>query len=136
VDFRSGGNSTGYVLYGWSQQEPWGTWTSGEEAEICFLLEEPFEAGAKLTASMQAFVTPLHPVVRAEVECNGQAVAVWVLDGPEAVEKSAIVPAGIVDRMLRFCFRIYHAASPYGFGLSNDRRLLGLGFSTLRVDRL
>jgi peptidoglycan/xylan/chitin deacetylase (PgdA/CDA1 family) len=138
VDFRSGGNSGAYVSLGWSQQEHWGTWTEGSEAEICFLLEEPFKAGAKLCALVHPFVSPVHPVVRVEVECNGQFVAVWVLDRLEAAERSAIVPPGMIDdeRVVRFCFRIFHPASPYGLGQSSDRRLLGLGFAELRLHRM
>jgi len=138
VDFRSGGNSDNYAFQGWCAQEPWGRWTEGAEACVYFLLEEPFKAGAVLTASVGAFVTPLHPTVRVEVECNGRPVAVWTLDRHECVEKSAVIRPGIIDkdRTLSFCFHIYHPASPYGLGLSTDRRLLGLGFTTLRVDRI
>jgi hypothetical protein len=138
VDFRFGGNSCVYVSLGWSHQEPWGTWTDGCEARICLLLEEPFKAGAKLCSLVSAFVSPSHPVVRVEVECNGRMVALWVLDRPEATEISAIIPPGIIDgeRVIRFCFRIIHPASPYGLGYSGDRRLLGLGFSELRVERI
>jgi len=138
VDFRSGGNSDNYAFHGWSVPEPWGRWTDGTEAHICLLVDEPFEAGALLTASVSAFVAPLHPVVRVEVECNGQSVGLWVMDRPEGVEKSAIIRPEIIgkDRTLRFLFHIYHPASPYGLDLSGDRRMLGLGFTTLRVDRI
>jgi SAM-dependent methyltransferase len=138
VDFRSGGNSGRYAFQGWSVQEPWGTWTDGAEADIYFLIEEPLEAGAVLTASVSAFVAPLHPAIRVEVECNGEPIAVWVLDRSEGIEKSAIIRPGIINkgRSLRVCFRIYHPASPYGLGQSADRRLLGLGITTLRVDRI
>ena len=112
VDFRSGGNSDKYVCRGWSDPEPWGTWTDGSEAEIYFLLKEPFGEGAVLTALVSAFVAPLHPALRVEVECNSQPIAVWALDSRERVEKSAIIRPGGIDKdlTLRFCFRIYHPA--------------------------
>jgi hypothetical protein len=138
LDFRSGGNSDVYVSIGWSQPEPWGTWTDGAEAHICLVLEEPFRAGAKLHAMVSAFVSPSHPVLRVEVECDSRLVAVWVMDQPEAAERSAIVPPGMIDekRVVQFCFRMFHPASPDELGHSNDRRLLGLGFIELRIDRM
>jgi len=135
VDFRSGGNSVQYVLQGWNHPESWGTWTDGEVAEVFFFLQEPFKADLLLTASLRAFVGPLHPVVRVEVECNGHTLGDWILDSAATIEKSVLISRDISakDRTLNFLFRIYHPASPYGLGQSTDRRLLGLGFSTLRI---
>jgi hypothetical protein len=136
VDFRSGGNSLKYACQGWSGQEPWGTWTQAAEAELFFLLDEPFEAAAMLTACVRAFVLPpLHPSIRVEVECNGELIAVWTLDRMDDVEQSVTIPAAVIgnQRSLRLSFRIYHPASPYGCGYSADRRLLGMGVSTLSL---
>ena len=136
VDFKLGGNSTEYAVYGWHQQEPWGTWSQGEVASICLPLQEIIRGTAVLRGMVSALIVPGRPMVRAEVEYRGEVLETWSFGSAGVGERTAVIPAGILKNDLcpKFTFRIYDPASPFGLGLSADRRSLGLGFVSLRLE--
>ena len=45
MDFRQGGNAPDFLLTGWSEAEPWGTWSNGHRSELRFAAGERVEDG-------------------------------------------------------------------------------------------
>jgi hypothetical protein len=135
VDFRTGGNAGDYTLGGWSEPEPWGTWTIDEEADVWLPLDEPVGPNAKLVAVVQAFVRPGRPVSRTQVLYAGKLIDEWVFDSSAQSEKQCVLPAVRIasDRTPTFTFRSLNPVSPLELKESTDPRALGLGFTTLRL---
>jgi Glycosyl transferase family 2/Polysaccharide pyruvyl transferase len=136
IAFHLHGNADDYQVSGWSGAEAWGTWTVGDEAEICLSLADPVHGNAVLIAEAAAYVTPEHPCLRVEVVYRNETLGVWDFENANCVRKTVTIPGASLagDTRLRFRFRIMNPASPSQFGRSDDTRLLGLGFRRLWFD--
>jgi hypothetical protein len=135
VDFRIGGNSADYAIGAWSAPEAWGTWTLDDDADVWLPLVEPMGKPAILTAVVQGFVRPGHPVCRAQVLYRGEHIDEWTFNSSASTEKRVALPAGRIaeDRSPTFTFRNLNPVSPLELRESTDPRRLGLGVSSLRL---
>lgn len=138
IRFTKGGNSAQYTTFGWSDQEPWGTWTEGSEAELTFRLKDTVSSDLRLTALAHAFAPNNIPPQTVEVVANGKTVGPWTLRHGEGREVSVIIPQSITAAasLVRLVFRIAHPSSPNSHGLSVDSRKLGMGMLWMRIDRI
>lgn len=138
IRFTKGGNSTQYTTFGWSYQEPWGTWTEGSEAELMFRLKDTVSSDLRLTALAGAFAPNNIPPQTVEVVANGKTVGPWTLRHGKSQEVSVIIPQSIAAAAspVRLVFRIAHSSSPNSHGLSVDSRKLGMGIVWMRINRV
>jgi hypothetical protein len=137
VDFRQGGNSEAFTLNGWSRPEQWGTWTEGYVAALYLLFQKPVEGSLELFSRLRAFVSNSHPILRAQVEYGGQVIEEWSFQTGEFVERSIIIPVKHHGNRTtrKLVFRLVNPISPRTLEMSDDSRLLGLGFVTLRLQQ-
>ena len=112
------------------------TWTEGIRAELKF---RGIAAGTplKLQAILVGF-THAKELSEQDVEvlANEKQIAAWKV-GPEKEEYAAIIPADAasLDGVLTLEFRVPKAASPSQFGDSPDKRLLGLRFYEVIINK-
>ena len=70
IDFSEKGNSAKYAWSGWSQPEPWGTWSDGSVASL--IMNPDKRLPGRITLLLQGFVDP--GPVNATVMINEKAV--------------------------------------------------------------
>jgi polysaccharide pyruvyl transferase WcaK-like protein len=136
VEFGSGGTAAPYMLGGWSQPEPWGTWTDGDRAVLRLPLTQVPRGPVNVVLEADAFIRPDHPVLRVSVSCEQTVVAELLIDTPDSTTYSVSIPERLTaDKgALTLSLNIDNAKSPRDFGESTDVRRLGLGVRRLRLD--
>jgi phosphoglycerol transferase len=139
VEFNTAGNSSMYIQNGWSNSEVWGRWTEAREAKLTIPLDvKTLESDSKLTltAEIQAFVSAKHPYQSFVLKANGIQIGNGVFRlGEEAHEISAVIPSSLarVKSPLEITFLLENPISPAKLGMSEDRRMLGIGLRRLRI---
>ena len=137
ISFLPEGNGNAYMVKGWSQPEPGGTWTDGEEAEIILNLAQPVVNDLILVAKFFPFVNDLHPELSVDVLVNEETIATWVIAfKPDIADQGiAPIPVSLLEdaSLLTIKFRIHEPISPAALGLNSDTRKLGLYFSSLTI---
>ena len=136
ISFAIGGDGFQFATKGWSVPEPWGTWTTGDGAEVTLSVPPTSKGPYKLVVDGTAYVTPEHPKQVVEVSIGGTSIAKWVfsVDAPVG-ERTAIIPAELVKNgTLRIDFKSPGAASPSQVVKGSlDARMLGLGVKTITL---
>ncbi|UEM01401.1 hypothetical protein JL101_015435 [Skermanella rosea] len=137
--FEHGGNGTSLQARGLSGQEPWGTWTEGDEVTM----EIPFDVEAMppgrdfgITLEANAFTNGNHRRQSADVVVNDEFLTTFSVDGDEGIKTVSItVPRAIAAkrRPIAVVLRLRNAISPMDLGVSEDGRKLGLGLRRLVI---
>jgi glycosyltransferase involved in cell wall biosynthesis len=140
INFGDALDSRGFMGNGWSETEPWGTWTIGSRAELSVKLAAKPDRPLFLNAFAFAHLPRQdHGGVNVRVYCGDQPIAEWTFTPAEAQGGgprwfSAPLPAPEhLGCALDFVFEIEGATSPHAEGLSHDRRVLGLGLCKLAI---
>jgi hypothetical protein len=135
IRFHDGGNAERYQAGDWSRAEPWGTWTDGHHVVLNVPIKQPVSTAIELTVVARAYVRPKHPIVRIFVVCGRTVIAEWEIDSPEAQERTLTIPQATVAQCVPFnvAFFVVNPASPKELEESDDARLLGLGFCSVRL---
>ncbi|MGT2438575.1 hypothetical protein ACU4GH_25500 [Bradyrhizobium betae] len=140
IDFGDALDSRGFMGSGWSDTEPWGTWSVGGRAELSVKLAAKPDRQLFLNAFAFAHLPRQdHQGVSVSVYCADEPIAQWTFTpaeagGGEPCWVSAPLPAPEqLEDVLHFVFEIEGASSPYAEGLSHDRRDLGLGLCRLSI---
>ena len=138
VDFSTKGNSVRYLGNGWGEAEKWGTWTVGDRAEISLPIAAPLGSGAVLSVVVMPYLNSRCPRLRVDVFYGEARIGQWWFKRPGFVTLSVNIAADLIssDTQPRLIFGIPEARSPLDAGESSDPRLLGLGFKSLRLQRL
>jgi hypothetical protein len=127
------GDAMPYQTEGWSAPEEAFTWTDGPSASLVLPVTG---AGAPLT--LRAKVRPL--LVRRNIsrqrvrlQVNGKEVGEATVGGTG--DMTFDIPGGLLTdpQRLELTFGLPDAASPAQFGISTDRRRLGVAFFTLQL---
>jgi hypothetical protein len=136
VGFGSEGTAAPYMLGGWSQPEPWGTWTDGERAVLRLPLMQVPRGPVEIALEAEAFIRPDHPQLRVSVLCEQAVVAEWDISTPDAATYAASIPERLTaDKgALTLALAIDNPKSPRDLEESTDVRRLGLGVRWLRLD--
>jgi hypothetical protein len=118
---------------GFAKPEPWGTWTDGPEA-VLTLPVAPDARELFLLANVNAFVDPKNPHRTVRLLVDGRELETWTfspgrIGGTRTVRIPAEALAGRTTVPLTV--RIDDPASPRQLGLSQDERVLGLGFARI-----
>ncbi|TMJ01372.1 MAG: hypothetical protein E6G97_15925 [Alphaproteobacteria bacterium] len=139
IAFRGSGQSDDYKLAGWSDPEPWGTWTDGPAASLEIPIGFDPQGAVRMTCVASGFVPPSRAQQVAHVVVNGEVVGHWTFKPGEASQpRHAIIPADVVARQtpLRIDFLIGDPTAPLDLGLSEDSRRLGIGIVDLTLTPL
>lgn len=134
--FARGASGTRALVQGWSEPEPWGTWSDAKRCQMTFQIEYPkTEREVEAELLCDACVHKLQPNL--EVDCEvGNWSARWTFSVREStptrrlvIPRDAVNANGEVD----IYFNIPRARSPAGFGIGSDTRLLGIGVKEIRL---
>ncbi len=135
IDFSAAGDAILYTREGWCNPEPWGTWTHGHEAVLVILLKEIPKRAVTVNASVKGLVIRGHDPVSVEVHVNGGKIAAWSMANAGFKPFRFKIPPGkIQSPECVIAFKILNPRTPEQLGLSDDKRLLGLGFGKMSLD--
>ena len=117
----------------WTWPDSWGTWSSGQEAQINLLI--PSKDSKKLTLLVRTLISPSHPFQRVKIQVNGRALSTVKLDQPEhnAIEihiDAQMQKTGYLAIDLIFL----DAAQPKTIGIGDDDRYLAIGIESARFN--
>jgi hypothetical protein len=128
IDLReSSAEST--LGFGWSHPEPWGVWSDGPEAA----LRIPVSKGCAWRATVEGRVYP--PSERVIVGCAPEGEDVRYYEVKAARNLQIVVESRRPFRKV-IRFDLPEARAPADDHISADRRMLGIGLTSLRVDLL
>jgi len=135
--FRAGSPDLARLVSGWSNPEPWGTWSEGDAAELRIDMD-PGAGDLALILAGNPFVSAAHPRQRVRVLLGGTLLAqLDYANGSDNAERRIAVPralAAAAGGHARLRFEFEDASSPAAIGQSADPRRLGLGIVSLRVE--
>ena len=135
IRFGYEGNAKWYRDEGWSDPERGFTWTLGKRASLVMKLPEP-RGTVSLTATLNPF---LHsgPLDKQSVEIlvNGRGVGHWTLTRSGYHQQRMNIPPDFFTDLAQtvITFETPDSAAPVEFGVSGDRRVLGVAFSSLEL---
>ncbi|KJC53690.1 hypothetical protein UB31_06620 [Bradyrhizobium sp. LTSP849] len=140
INFNDPLDSRGFMGSGWSETEPWGTWTIGGRAELSVKLGATPDRQLFLNAFAFAHLPRQdHEGVNVRIYCGDERIAEWTFTlaearggGPRWFSAPLPAPAHL-GGALDFVFEIEGATSPHAEGLSHDRRVLGLALCKLTI---
>ena len=130
MTFAAGTAGSAALEEGWGQPEAWGTWSVAKRAML--RLEVDAAPPSRLRLGYRAFIHDRHPSLDVVCHSNGDVVGAW-----RCTEWSGVVDLALSDAaaygVIELEFEIFDPHSPAEFGLSEDRRLLGLGVEWLAL---
>jgi hypothetical protein len=129
--FSKGGEGAELLGSGWSQPEIWGVWSDGGLATIFF--PKPEKVAKKLHIDLRAFVSPANPIQDIAILVNNQLLREYKLDKAEGNLLTLELPAS-TDNFYKITFQIQAPARPFDLGLNEDRRLLGIGLISAKLE--
>jgi glycosyltransferase involved in cell wall biosynthesis len=142
IDFSDALDSRGFMGEGWGETEPWGAWTIGGRAQLSLRVGARPDGPLFLNAFAHACPARQDkPGLKVRVYCDDETIAEWkfgsTADSSQPRWFSALLPARQhLDEVLELAFEIEGPTSPYAEGLSQDKRLLGIGLYKLSLNKL
>ena len=131
ISFGKGGEGVELLGSGWSQPEIWGVWSDGGLATI--FISKPEKVAKKLLIDLRAFVSPTNPFQNIAISVNDQLLREYKLDKAEGNLLTLELPAS-TDNFYKITFQIQAPARPFDLGLNKDRRLLGIGLISAKLE--
>ncbi len=117
--------SDDYMGYGWSGSEGNFRWSDGRKAALLFGLERT--DGMLVRMKMGAFIVPDQlDSQRVNISLNGRPITTLTLTTRDADVYEIALPKEALASENVLIFELPNAASPYSFGLNEDRRELGV----------
>ena len=141
IDFRKGGNSSDYILCGFSDQEKMGTWTCSENVYLFLLLNSTTKRDVNLYMSAFPFVSDKHQNLIIEVSVNGVAVKklkYLISNSSQSLQIIKINNNIISSNKGNIVVEVKakDLVSPSELGLSNDTRKLGLCVDSIMLKEI
>ena len=133
LEFVAESNALAALSSGWSNAEPWGTWSDGPTSTLNLRVRGPASA-VEFTAT--SLIRP-GPPLQVEVLVDGQRAATWqiAMDLEPRVYRLALsrnVAAG-EERTVRVSFAYSDIRSPASLGESRDQRRIASALRRVRV---
>jgi hypothetical protein len=127
------GQSPEFFNTGWNQQEDWGRWSAGPDAELAFQWKG--SSAETLQAEFSVFQLKASDKTSVKLELNGQILWQNTYPGPEMgpYKVSIPVPASLLEPGRENRLRIFSSPprSPSAYG-SSDSRILGVGLISVQ----
>ncbi len=123
---------------GLSHIEKWGRWSDSKNVILRFKLE-PLDVKTKLVFDIKPYINPKHPKLTVDVKNNGKILNTWVfLHGKARPDTSLIITKDMLgdNGYLQLEFDIKDPKSPYELGYSQDKRKLGIGFVSVKINNI
>ena len=124
-----------YYSQGLSGVEAWGRWSDAVKLKILFKIDAGKCSENKLILTLRGFVTNKNPAQQATVFLNKIKIGeVFInLDGQNPREFVFSIPPMLLKQgnLNELSFHIDNPVSPKSVGVSDDSRLLGIGFESM-----
>lgn len=135
IKFTSGpGGSPQVAQDGWGGREAWGMWSDGARCSIGIPI---MRLGTKrdLIAhfDVQAFLQGSERQQRVILRAGDTPLELWQFTHTNAHIRTVRIPANSFGSWLDLSFEIAWPSSPFGQGMTEDKRLLGLGLRSVRL---
>jgi hypothetical protein len=136
MSFQSGGSARSYLCSGWGEPEDWGCWTTAREADLLFSMD-----GSASDLRMTVALLPFSPLpespLKVDVIVNGQLLATWLFSKSLEMQfRELLIPPPGLGAFMHILFRISEPRVPAELGISSDIRSLGLGFVSLKLEKV
>jgi hypothetical protein len=130
LDFTARGNAAQFCASGWSTPEPAETWTLGPDSRLT-LPAPTRQATYVMVFRLRPLAAPKLPAQRLRVLVNNVAVAEFTID--RRTIRTCLVPWAAIklNSDVRITFQTPDAACPADLGLGDDRRQLGIAFTSI-----
>ncbi len=139
ISFSDPIESRPFMRQGWGDTEDWGVWTVAADAELALLIEgDP--GPLHLNFLVTPFIGKNHPEATIEVSAGDvHETASWAYSlsrqGRRPRWRSIRLHPMSAAKVICVRFRIVDPRSPSSLGLSQDTRMLGLGFRKMSLTR-
>jgi hypothetical protein len=135
IDFREGGNSSMFVMEGWSGQEKVHRWTEGTQSALAFT-SPPHDRHYALQLLLWPYIVPGRLTEqRLRILVNETEVARFNVPR-QSFLRCAVPPCLLAEtETARMVVRFIHpdAASPASLGVGDDSRTLALAFKKVKI---
>jgi len=137
IEFGFTGNAQLYQVGEWGHPEDGYTWTSCKRSAMRMSVTRP-ESPILLKADCAIFTCEEGGLTQQTVNIlvNGNQAGTWTINDISSLERTLVLPADIfVDpEHTVITFETPNAESPHYFGLSNDKRLLGIQIRSIVME--
>ncbi len=137
IDFSEGGNSSDYLVYGWSHQEKYFRWTNGNNAGLLFSISN--KPKDSLEIRLQGFGYLGNGKIKHQmvsISANNNFVGYWEMK-KEGVYKVIVPPEFLANNeTVLIDFELKDATAPATLLNSYDNRLLGIGIKKIEISVL
>jgi len=136
ISFNLGESGQNYLVGGWSQPEPWGTWSDGKDAVIKLHVTNP--NANRLVLEVNPLVSSSHPHQRVEVRVNDSSSSTVTLSAISEQRFEVSIPPEVQEQLkyrtlITLQLHLPDAVRPVDIGISNDKRELAIGLVALSV---
>lgn len=138
VSLHQSGKGLAYLGRGWSNPEPWGTWSEGKMATLLLPIPDGQPPGS-IQLTLRPLVSPSHPAQHVTILVNGDIAARISLRHTHERKLNVAVPQSALKKAdergyLKLKFKLPDAARPKALGLNGDTRQLAIGLSSLTLE--
>lgn len=131
IDFRAG-STTSVRSEGLSAPEPWGAWTTANEA-IIYLVVDPKWKAANISIDATPFKSECSPKQTVVASAGDQQVGRWTLEAQQRINFSVQNSAFSADGTLALHLSFPDAVSLFSCTGKGDTRALGVGLAAVDV---
>lgn len=131
ISFSKGGEGVELLGGGWSQPETWGVWSDGGLATI--FIPKPTQVPKKLLVDLRAFISSANSYQGIAISVNDQLLREYKLDKAEGNMLAIELPASNFD-YYKITFQIATPLRPFDLGFNKDKRLLGIGLVSAKLE--
>jgi hypothetical protein len=128
ISFGTGSLGSSFLIWGWAEPEPWGTWSVGKQSKLVM----PMPRGAKsLTLDVRALIGANHPTQELELIVNGVGQGKVSLSKPDQNQ----IPISLtqVDKQEKYVaiqLNYINPVKPKTLGQGPDERDLAIGINS------
>jgi hypothetical protein len=119
---------------GWSHIEPWGIWSDGEIADIYINVGEGKKFNVFLDAN--AFVSKERQYLEVKFKCGVSDAFPIIFKQGDSKSIKLKCEKSISHKFLKINIIIIKPTSPFADGQSVDKRLLGVGLTGIKVEKV
>lgn len=135
--FNQDNTGPSYLGLGWSQTEPWGTWSDGESANINLPLKN-LDIDS-LTFESNILLNAVHTKQIINVKINGIMIKPIILNKDTGGYFKIVIPSKAKEQinaksLINIVFNFPNAVSPSEIGMNHDLRKLGIGLVALTIN--
>ena len=132
IDFSAGGDSSRFIVNGWSDQEQYHRWTNQEQARMLINVTDADKKDLLLRITAGASLKGGKSFQEVDLMVNGNHSASWKIDENRWYE--AVIPSGFYENgKLDLTFNVHDPVAPCEVSESADCRKLGMLVTEMQI---